>query len=110
MPEKFDEVQVEKHFKMKSGSGSIEMHCSESVTGIWLNSAGRGPKVIGIVAQKGRDPYVCVYTDGKELPFAISAAGVQVPGVGPKDKPTILSFDELSILAQKAKQFLSEVK
>lgn len=108
MPELFDEVQVQKHFKMKSGCGSIEMHCSESVVGIWLSSSSGGKdKPIGIVAERGKPPYICVYAKGKKLPFAIHSEGIQVPGIGPKDSPTFLSFDELSILARKAKEFLS---
>jgi hypothetical protein len=108
MPEKFDEVQVEKHFKMKSGCGSIEMHCSESVVGIWLSSSfGGKEQPIGIVAERGKPPYICVYTKGKKLPFAIHGEGIQVPGAGANDNPTFLSFDELSILAKKAKAFLS---
>jgi hypothetical protein len=110
MPETFDEVQVEKHFKMKSGCGSIEMHCSESVVGFWLSSSFAGKdRPIGIVAERGKPPYICVYAKGKKLPFAIHGEGIQIPGPGANDSPTFLSFDELSILAKKAKESLSAV-
>lgn len=109
-----EQLRVGKHFRMKSPAGSLSIHASEKMVGVWVHSdactASSG--TIGLVAESGKMPYICVWPEkgyakggvngGNKLPFALSAAGLQIPH---RDGTvTTLSLEEVSDLVRNLKK------
>ena len=75
-----EELVVDRHFKMKSPLGSINVHSSSSALGMWISPANR----IGVAGQVGLfvqngTANIAVWTkNSKTIPFAISENGLQV--------------------------------
>lgn len=92
MPETIDELEVNKHVRMKSNAGSIDVHCSDSVCGAWIT---RAEKSIGIVSDRGM-LYVCLYDDRhtQKLPVALTTKGLQIPDE--KGKPEFFEWSRLA--------------
>ena len=77
MPEKMDEIEVGKHFKMKSPLGVIEGHSSNSVIGVW---ARVGSDQIGIVIdESSKRPYITFYETATAMPNCVmTTEGIQL--------------------------------
>ncbi len=77
MPEKFDEIEIRRHVKMKSAAGQIDVHCKDSLVGAWIS---KGKKSIGVVAERDM-VYVCFYDDtgSQRVPVALTTRGIQIP-------------------------------
>ena len=98
--EEFDEVFVGKHCKFRSEHGTLDIHSSSSTLGVWLYSPDQRNSPVGMCIHDNNPPYLFVYPDMKYSlePFAISKAGVQIPG---KDgKVVIVSFEKLAEAAE----------
>lgn len=82
MPEKFEEVEIGRHVKMKSAAGQIDIHCKDSLVGAWIT---KGKKSIGIVSERDMI-YVCLYDDTglQKLPVALTTKGIQIPDAAGK--------------------------
>lgn len=76
-----EELVVDRHVKMSSALGRIDVHASDNTLGIWISPKdSKAPcGQFGVFIDHGR---VCLglYPDypTKNVPFAISTAGLQV--------------------------------
>ena len=77
MPEQIEEIEVGKHFKMKSPVGVIEGHSSKSVVGVW---ARVGSDQIGIVIDEtSKRPYITFYETATAMPRCVMTTdGIQL--------------------------------
>jgi len=106
-PEVIEELVVEKHQKFSSPAGKIDVHCYDTVVGVWATGNDSGPDAdqISLVIQKGRGPFVALwpkrtyFTGRKRMPFAMSGEGLQVPH--PDGTVTILPLEKLAALVKQ---------
>ena len=88
-----EELRVNRHVKMSSKLGTVDIHASDSTLGAWI---GNGKKSVGIVEQQG-EFHVVIYDDMKQLPVAaIGTTGLQLRDK--HGKPHLLSW--LEVLAK----------
>ena len=95
--EQFEEVQVDRHIKLKSKAGQIDAHASDSICGAWI---GKGKKQIGVVSERDM-VYICLWGDkGKDkFPVALTPAGIQIPTAD--GKPEFFEWSRLAEVLRK---------
>ena len=103
---KADQVHVGKHFKVTSDFGKLVIDSSKDALGLFLSGNGHHGS-LNIVLQRNGTPYISIWPKAgyfndkvaRQLPFAISADGIQVPR---KDGTTFsVSFDKLVEILEK---------
>jgi hypothetical protein len=99
-----EQLEVVKHFKMKSELGSIAVHASGTLIGAWLTKSGSPPgeHCAAAYIDNVSGPVIAMYPDAEVIntkyPFAISSHGIQIPHEC--ELPTILSWAEVSKLVK----------
>lgn len=99
-----EQLEVGKHFKMKSAVGSIAVHASGTAIGAWLTKSGSpgGTHCAAAYIDKVSGPVIAMYPDAEVIqtkyPFAISSHGIQIPHEC--ELPTTLSWAEVSKLVK----------
>jgi len=113
--EETDELFVKKHFKMQSALGTIVAHVSDTILGVWIGPKGGIEGQAGVyLDRKSKTPAIVLYppagyrSPSSALPFAFSAAGLQVPL--PDGGVVILSLAELAGLAKSLRTSLDSQK
>lgn len=111
-----EQLQVGRHVRMRCALGSIDVHASDTVLGVWLQggSGGRPANTLAAYVGPGQSPAIAFYPPadywgpkepGKpRQPFAFSGSGLQVPHQD--GSVTVLSLEELSnlVLSYKRQQ------
>lgn len=109
-----EQLQVGRHVKMRCALGSLDVHASDTVLGVWLQGGSGGRPANTLAAYVGPDqsPAIAFYPPadywgpkepGKpRQPFAFSANGLQVPHQD--GSVTILPLAKLSELVLAMKQ------
>ncbi len=102
-------LRVGKHFKMQNGNGTLVINSSNGVIGVWLVGGGSHHGQIGMCLQSTAMPYFMVYPKkgyktgtGPDLPFALSAEGLQVPH--PDGSLSMISLEEISAIVKAYKK------
>ena len=92
MPEKVDELEVERHVRMKSQLGSIDVHCSDSKVGAWIT---KGNQCCGIAIQQSGLIALCFYDNMKNAKpiMAMSIVGIQLCDEG--GKPRVIPWADV---------------
>lgn len=96
-----DEAKVNRHFKMTSPLGSVNIHSSASALGVWVNAAGSkgADGQIGIFVQNGVANLAIWPAKNAKLPFSISGHGLQV--VTSSGKVRIMPLEKLGDLVDR---------
>lgn len=75
-----EQLVVDRHVKMRSELGGIDIHSSSTALGVWLAPAGsrNGVGTVGLFIQNGVANLTVYPNYSKNRPFSISANGLQV--------------------------------
>ena len=93
-----DQLKVDRHIKLKSSIGKIDVHCSDTVCGAWLTA---GNTSASVYVERDGGATIALYPDQKGFPFAITKHGIQLPTDSTKDRPVFVSWDKLKEIAGK---------
>lgn len=96
-----DEAKVNRHFKMTSPLGSVNIHSSATALGMWVNAAGSkgADGQIGIFVQNGVANLAIWPAKNSKFPFSISGNGLQV--VTSSGKVRIMPLEKLGDLVDR---------
>jgi hypothetical protein len=105
-----EQLRIGKHMRFKSAAGQLTVDASGNTLGVWVDSnvTKSGEGTVSIVAEAGKPPYMSIWpakgyfaSQGRKVPFAFSANGLQVPH--PDGTVTTLSLLEISTLVKSLK-------
>ncbi len=96
-----DELQVNRHVKMQSPLGRLDVHASANALGVWMQPAGmKGSNgQFGCFIQGGNVCLAWYPTKDSKWPNAITTEGVQL--VKTDGTPMIIPFTKLAELAER---------
>lgn len=91
-----DQLKVDRHIKLKSSIGKIDVHCSDTVCGAWLTA---GNTSASVYVERDGGATIALYPKSGGVPFAISKHGIQLPTDSYSERPLILSWNDLKRIA-----------